>query len=86
VNLPASLKIQYASQVAGLAAVLVAAAAFIGWWADLPLLASWAGASSSTPTRLAPIFLMCPAPIWQIALNYIGAKTTGAQFEVGVDL
>jgi hypothetical protein len=47
VNLPASLRIQYASQVAGLAAVLVAAAAFIGWWA---LLASWAGPSSSTPT------------------------------------
>jgi two-component sensor histidine kinase/PAS domain-containing protein len=36
-----TLKRPYASQIAGFAAVAIAAAAFIGWLADLPLLSSW---------------------------------------------
>jgi PAS domain S-box-containing protein len=36
-----SLKRQRASQAAGFAAVTIAAAVFIGWWAGLPLLTSW---------------------------------------------
>jgi PAS domain S-box-containing protein len=35
------LKRQRASKAAGFAAVAIATAAFIGWWAGLPLLASW---------------------------------------------
>jgi PAS domain S-box-containing protein len=35
------LKRQYASQAAGFAAVIIAAAVLIGWWAWLPLLSSW---------------------------------------------
>src|SRR5215475_1594609 len=39
---PASdLNKQRASEAAGFAAVAIAAAAFIGWWAGVPLLASW---------------------------------------------
>jgi PAS domain S-box-containing protein len=36
-----NLKRQRASEAAGFAAVAISAAAFIGWWAGLPLLASW---------------------------------------------
>ena len=36
-----NLKRQRASEAAGFAAVAIAAAAFSGWWAGLPLLASW---------------------------------------------
>jgi PAS domain S-box-containing protein len=36
-----NLKRQRASQAAGFAAVAIAAAAFIGWWAGLPQLTSW---------------------------------------------
>ena len=36
-----SLKRQRASQAAGFAAVTIAVAALIGWWAGLPLLSSW---------------------------------------------
>jgi PAS domain S-box-containing protein len=41
---------QNASQLAGLAAVLIAAAALVGWWAKAPLLSSWGpGLSTMTP-------------------------------------
>jgi PAS domain S-box-containing protein len=40
-GLTGSRKRQYASQVAGLAAVTIAATALVGWWAGLPLLSSW---------------------------------------------
>jgi PAS domain S-box-containing protein len=36
-----NLKRQRASEAAGFAAAAISAAAFIGWWAGLPLLASW---------------------------------------------
>ncbi len=44
-----SLKRQRASQAAGFAAVTIAAAVFIGWWAELPLLTSWG--AGWPPTR-----------------------------------
>jgi len=37
----AGLRRQRASQAAGFAAVTIAVAAFIGWWAGLPMLSSW---------------------------------------------
>src|SRR5579864_9478895 len=39
--LTGSLKRQHLSQVAGFAAVAVAATVFTGWWVSLPLLSSW---------------------------------------------
>jgi hypothetical protein len=36
-----SLRRQRASQAAGFAAVTIAVAAFIGWWAGLPMPSSW---------------------------------------------
>jgi PAS domain S-box-containing protein len=40
-GLTGSVKRRRASQVAGFAAVMIAVAAFAGWWAGLPLLLSW---------------------------------------------
>jgi hypothetical protein len=37
-----NMTVKKASQGAGFAAVAIAAAALIGWWARLPLLSSWA--------------------------------------------
>ncbi len=47
-----SLKGQQASQVAGLAAVTIAAAALVGWWASLPLLSNWGSAAMKPMTAL----------------------------------
>jgi len=47
-----SLKRQQASQVAGLAAVTIAAAALVGWWASLPLLSNWGSAAMKPMTAL----------------------------------
>jgi PAS domain S-box-containing protein len=45
------LRRERASQAAGLAAVIIAAAVLIGWWAGLPLLSIWAsGLPAMTPT------------------------------------
>jgi hypothetical protein len=43
-----NLKKQRASEVAGLAALAIAVAALIGWWAGLPLLSSWASGFART--------------------------------------
>ena len=49
-----SLKRQRASQVAGFAAVMSAAAALIGWWLELPPLLSWSsGFAAVTPVVVA---------------------------------
>jgi PAS domain S-box-containing protein len=47
-----SLKGQQASQVAGLAAVTIAAAALVGWWASLPLLSDWGSPAMKPMTAL----------------------------------
>jgi PAS domain S-box-containing protein len=54
-----NLKRQRASQVAGFAGVAIAAAAFIGWWASLPLLSSWG--SGFAPMK--PITALCLAAL-----------------------
>jgi hypothetical protein len=90
--LPASLKIQYASQVAGLAAVLIAAAAFIGWWADLSLLASWGhGLAAVAPpgaVSLAAlgIALVCFGPAPRMAFTIGLAGATIASLNLGLVL
>ena len=48
-------KRQRASQVAGFAAVAIAAVAFIGWWAGLPLLSSWVSGFG----RMKPMTALC---------------------------
>jgi hypothetical protein len=48
-----NLKRQRASEAAGFAAVAIAAAAFIGWWAGLPLLASWGAGPAMKPVAAA---------------------------------
>jgi PAS domain S-box-containing protein len=49
-----NLKRQRASEAAGFVAVAIAAAAFIGWWTGLPLLASWsAGFPAMKPVAAA---------------------------------
>jgi hypothetical protein len=47
-----SLRKQHASQVAGFAAVTIAAAALIGWWASLPLLSHWGSTAMKPMTAL----------------------------------
>jgi PAS domain S-box-containing protein len=49
-----SLNRQRASQIAAFVATAIAAAAFIGWWAELPLLSSWGSglAPMKPPTAL----------------------------------
>src|SRR5260370_6885770 len=54
-----SLKRQHASQVAGLAAVTIAAAALIGWWTGLPILSSWG--AGLPPLR--PLAALCLAAL-----------------------
>jgi PAS domain S-box-containing protein len=50
----AGLRRQRASQAAGFAAVTIAVAAFIGWWAGLPMLSSWgAGLPAMKPVTAA---------------------------------
>jgi PAS domain S-box-containing protein len=75
-----------------LAAVLIAAAAFIGWWADLPLLASWGhGLAAVAPpgaVSLAAlgIALVCfgPAPRIAFATGLVG--TAIASLNLGLVL
>src|SRR5262249_20360340 len=50
-----SLKRQHASQAAGFAAVIIAIAALIGWWARLPLLSSWGSGFATTK----PVTALC---------------------------
>ncbi len=44
VGFAGGLNSQRTSEIAGFVAAAIAAAAFIGWWADMPLLASWGSA------------------------------------------
>jgi hypothetical protein len=50
-----NLKRQRASEVAGFAAVAIAAAAFVDWWVSLPLLSSW----GSGFARTRPLTALC---------------------------
>jgi hypothetical protein len=73
-----NLKRQRASEAAGFAAVAIAAAAFIGWWAGLPRLASW-GAGLPTMT---PVAAACLGALG-LALIYRGRNS---RFAVAVGL
>jgi hypothetical protein len=50
-----SLNRQRASQVAGFAAVTIAAVAFIGGWAELPLLSRWGSAATNSEIIMPPL-------------------------------
>src|SRR5258707_13673984 len=54
-----SLKRQHASQVAGFAAVAIAAAALISWWVAPPMLSSW---GLGFPT-MRPMTALCPTAL-----------------------
>jgi PAS domain S-box-containing protein len=73
-----SLKRQRASQVAGFAAVAIAAAAFIGWWVSLPLPSSW-GSGFATVKPMAALCLMALG----LALMHPG-KNSRLAFAVGL--
>jgi PAS domain S-box-containing protein len=73
-----SLKKQRASQVAGFAAVIIAAVVFIGWWAGLPSLSSWG--AGFPPTR--PLGALTLAALG-LALMYPG-KDGRFAFAVGL--
>jgi len=60
VALAGSLKRQHASKAAGFAAVAIVAAAFIGWWAGLPLLSSWGPPLSTLLVRCAQVARSLP--------------------------
>jgi PAS domain S-box-containing protein len=73
-----NLKRRRASKAAGLAAVAIAAAAFIGWWARLPLLASWgAGFPAMKPVAAACLWAL------GLALIYPGRNS---RFAIAVGL
>jgi PAS domain S-box-containing protein len=53
------LNAQRASHIAGLVAAAIGAGAFIGWWADIPLLASWRAAFAV----MQPLTALCLAAL-----------------------
>src|SRR6266404_6778263 len=73
-----SLKRQHASQVAGFAAVAIAAAALIGWWVAPPMLSSW-GSGFAT---MRPMTALCLTAL-SLALVYPG-KNSRFGFVVGL--
>jgi len=73
-----SLKRQHASEVAGFAAVTMATAALIGWWAGVPLLSSW----SAGLAAVKPVTALCLAALG-VALMYSGRNS---RFAVPVGL
>src|SRR5262245_12632441 len=69
---------QRAGQAAGFAAATIAAAALIGWWAGLPLLASWGAGFAAVK----PVTASCLAALG-LALVYPG-KDWRFAFAVGL--
>ena len=67
-----------ASQAAGFAAVTIAAAVFIGWWAGLPLLSSWGSGFAA----MKPVTALCLAALG-FALVHPG-KDSRFAFAVGL--
>jgi PAS domain S-box-containing protein len=74
----ANLKRQGASKASGFAAVAIAAAAFIGWWAGLPLLTSWGAGLAA----MKPVVTVCIGALG-LALIYPGRNS---RFAVAVGL
>src|SRR5262252_6501555 len=73
-----SLKREVAGQAAGFAAVVIAAAAFIGWWVWLPTLSNW-GSGFAT---VKPIVALCLLALG-LALMHPG-KNSSLAFTVGL--
>ena len=73
----AGLRRQRASQAAGFAAVTIAVAAFIGWWAGLPMLSSWGSGFA-----VKPVTALCLTALG-LALVHPG-KNLRFAFTVGV--
>src|SRR5262245_22652706 len=73
-----SLRRQHASQAAGFAAVMIAAAVFIGWWGGLPTLSSW-GSGFAT---VKPVTALC-LTVLGLALVHPG-KNSRFAFAVGL--
>src|SRR5712672_4723921 len=73
-----SLKRQHASQVAGFAAVAIAAASLISWWMAPPMMSSW-GSGFATMT---PMTALCLTALG-LALVYPG-KNSRFGFVVGL--
>jgi PAS domain S-box-containing protein len=59
VGFASGLNRQRGSQIAGFVATAIAAAAFVGWWADTPLLASWGSAYAG----MKPLTALCLAAL-----------------------
>jgi hypothetical protein len=73
-----SVKRRHLSQVAGFAAVTIAAAALISWWVSLPLLSSW----GSLFVIVKPTAALCLAALG-LAVMYPGTAS-GVAFAVGL--
>jgi PAS domain S-box-containing protein len=73
-----SRKREYASQTAGLAAVMIAAVVLVGWWAELPLLLNWGAGFQATN----PVTALCLAALG-LALLHPG-KNSRFAFTVGL--
>jgi PAS domain S-box-containing protein len=73
-----NLKRQRASEVAGFAATMIGAAAFIGWWASLPMLSSWVSGFA----RMKPMTGLCLTALG-LALMHPGKNS---RFAVAVGL
>jgi hypothetical protein len=72
------LKRQYASRIAGFAAVIVAAAGLAGWWTELPLLSNWGAGLAA----MKPVTSICLTALG-VALMYPG-KDSRLAFAVGL--
>jgi PAS domain S-box-containing protein len=73
-----SLMRRRASQAVGFAAVTIAAVAFVGWWAGLPLLSSW----GSGFITMKPVTALCLGALG-LALIYPG-RNSGFAFAIGI--
>lgn len=73
-----NLKRQRASQVAGFAAAMIGAAAFIGWWVSRPVLSTWVSGFATVK----PATAMCLAALGA-ALVHPG-KNSRFAFAVGL--
>src|SRR5579871_2184667 len=78
VGLAGSLEREHASRAAGIAALIIAAAALIGWWGSMPMLSSW-GPDFAT---MRPVAALCLAALG-VAL---ARPAKGARFAFAVGL
>jgi hypothetical protein len=91
-RLTGSLNNERASQAAGLAAAAIAAAAFIGWWAGLPLMSAWGFSFATVKPSVAlcvvvlGLALVHPSEDWRVAFAAGLAVAAAAALRLGLDL